>query len=98
MFHQHSSSVVIKSQSTISSPKLLSIPSVLIVGTFASFALMTCAVCNAKHIKTDDIDAEHLLRAIVGFVQGAPQSCHVVRAPMPQEKARDRSGTAKDRD
>src|SRR5580700_6916061 len=30
---------------------------------------------RAKHIKTDNIDAKRLLRAIVGFVQGDPQSC-----------------------
>ena len=41
---------------------------------------------RAKHIKTDNIDAKRLLRAIVGFVQGDPQSCRVVRAPTPEEE------------
>jgi transposase len=41
---------------------------------------------RAKHIKTDNIDARRLLRAIVGFVQGDPQSCRVVRAPTPEEE------------
>ena len=41
---------------------------------------------RAKHIKTDNIDAKRLLRAIVCFVQGDPQSCRVVRAPTPEEE------------
>jgi transposase len=41
---------------------------------------------RAKHIKTDNIDAKRLLRAIVGLVQGDPQSCRVVRAPTPEEE------------
>jgi transposase len=41
---------------------------------------------RAKHIKTDNIDAKRLLKAIVGFVQGDPQSCRVVRAPTPEEE------------
>src|SRR5271154_6019404 len=41
---------------------------------------------RAKHIKTDNIDVRRLLRAIVGFVQGDPQSCRVVRAPTPEEE------------
>ena len=41
---------------------------------------------RAKHIKTDNIDAKRLLRAIVGFVQGDPQSCRVVRAPTLEEE------------
>ena len=41
---------------------------------------------RAMHIKTDNIDAKRLLRAIVGFVQGDPQSCRVVRAPTPEEE------------
>jgi transposase len=41
---------------------------------------------RAKHIKTDNIDARRLLRAIMGFVQGDPQSCRVVRAPTPEEE------------
>jgi transposase len=41
---------------------------------------------RAKHIKTDNIDAKRLLRAIVGFVQGDPQSCRVVRVPTPEEE------------
>jgi transposase len=35
---------------------------------------------------TSNIDAKRLLRAIVGFVQGDPQSCRVVRAPTPEEE------------
>jgi transposase len=41
---------------------------------------------RAKHIKTDNIDAKRLLRAIVRFVQGDPQSCRVVRVPTPEEE------------
>jgi len=41
---------------------------------------------RAKHIKTDNIDVKRLLRAIVGFVQGDPQSCRVVRVPTPEEE------------
>jgi transposase len=41
---------------------------------------------RTKHIKTDNIDAKRLLRAIVGFTQGDPQSCRVVRAPTPEEE------------
>jgi transposase len=41
---------------------------------------------RAKHIKTDNIDAKRLLRAIAGFVQGDPQSCRVVRPPTPEEE------------
>jgi transposase len=41
---------------------------------------------RAKHIKTDNIDVRRLLRAIVGFLQGDPQSCRVVRPPTPEEE------------
>ena len=41
---------------------------------------------RAKHIKTDNIDAKRLLRAIVGLAQGDPQSCRVVRAPTREEE------------
>jgi transposase len=41
---------------------------------------------RAKHIKTDNIGAKRLLRAIVDFVQGGPQSCRLVRAPTPEEE------------
>jgi transposase len=41
---------------------------------------------RTKHIKTDNIDAKRLLGAIVGLVQGDPQSCRVVRAPTPEEE------------
>jgi transposase len=41
---------------------------------------------RAKHVKTDNIDAKRLLRAIVGFVQGDPQSCRVVRVPTREEE------------
>jgi transposase len=40
---------------------------------------------RAKHIKTDNIDARRLLRAIVGLVQGDPQSFRVIRAPTPED-------------
>lgn len=36
---------------------------------------------RAKQVKTDNIDAKRLLRAIVGHVHGDPQACRVVRAP-----------------
>jgi hypothetical protein len=61
-------------------------PNVLIVGTFAGFALMTCAACNieikqivpriaAQHIKTGNIDAEHLLKAtVVSAIRDLPNS------------------------
>jgi transposase len=35
---------------------------------------------------TSNIDAKRLLRAIVCFVQGDPQSCRLVRAPTPEEE------------
>jgi transposase len=41
---------------------------------------------RAKHIKTDNTDVRRLLRAIVGYVQGDPQSCRVVRAPSPEDE------------
>ena len=41
---------------------------------------------RAKQIKTDNIDAKRLLKAIVGFLQGDPQSCRVVRVPTPEEE------------
>lgn len=41
---------------------------------------------RAKQVKTDNIDAKRLLRAIVGYVQGDPQSCRVVRAPSVEEE------------
>lgn len=41
---------------------------------------------RAKHIKTDNLDAKRLLRAIIGLAQGDPQSCRAVRAPTREEE------------
>ncbi len=41
---------------------------------------------RAKHVKTDNVDARRLLRAIVGFVQGDCESCRVVRVPTPEDE------------
>jgi transposase len=41
---------------------------------------------RAKHIKTDHIDAKRLLKAIVGFAQGDPQSCRAVHVPTPEQE------------
>lgn len=41
---------------------------------------------RAKHVKTDNIDARRLLKAIVGHVQGDPESCRVVRVPTSDEE------------
>lgn len=41
---------------------------------------------RAKHIKTDNIDAKRLLRAIVGHTLGDPQACRVIHVPSVEEE------------
>jgi len=43
---------------------------------------------RAKHIKTDNIDAKRLLRAIVGFVQGDPQAAAWFARQRPRKRMR----------
>jgi transposase len=41
---------------------------------------------RAKHLKTDNVDARRLLKAIVGFVHGDAESCRIVRVPTPEDE------------
>lgn len=44
---------------------------------------------RAKHVKTDNLDAKRLLRAIVGHTLGDPQACRAIHVPsIEQENAR----------
>src|SRR6202140_3325783 len=54
--------------------------------TTSSMQRVSRSIAAPSISKTDNIDAKRLLKAIVGFVEGDPQSCRVVRAPTPEEE------------